>query len=176
MAFETVQTELIYQGRVFDIQTDLVRMPDGRLVTLDLVVHSGAIAVIPIDDQKQIWFIRQYRHPAKSLLLELPAGVMETGELPEITAQREIREEIGMAAQEIKKIGEFFLAPGYSSEYMYIYLASGLYPAPLSGDEDEYISLEKIPLDEAYRMAETGQIQDAKSLAALLLARPYLLK
>ena len=108
MAFEIVQTELIYHGRVFDVQKDLVRMPDGRLAALDMVAHSGAIAVIPIDDQGQVWFIRQYRHPAKSFLLELPAGVIESGEPPDITAQREIREEIGMGAHELKKIGEFF--------------------------------------------------------------------
>jgi ADP-ribose pyrophosphatase len=172
MAFETVSSEKIYHGRVFDLRRDQVRMPDGRLVALDVVDHPGAITVIPLDDQGQIWFVRQYRHPTESFLLELPAGVKEPGEQPELTAQREIQEEIGMAATEIRKVGEFFLAPGYSTEYMHVYLASGLYQARLQGDEDEYLSVEKVPLEKAYRLAEAGEIRDAKSLAALLLARP----
>jgi ADP-ribose pyrophosphatase len=118
--------------------------------------------------------VRQYRHATKQELLELPAGTLEPGEEPEACARREAREEIGMAARLIQKIGEFFLAPGYSNEYMRVYLAIDLTPDPLKGDDDEFITVERIPLEQAYNLAESGEIRDGKTLAALLLAKPYL--
>jgi ADP-ribose pyrophosphatase len=175
MAFEVVRSEKKYEGRVFNVRQDEVRMPGGKLVKLDIVDHRGAVTLLPLDESGQIWFIRQYRHPAGVEILELPAGVMESEEDAPGSAGRELREEIGMGARELKLLGEFFLAPGYSTEFMRVYLATGLYPAPLDQDEDEVIRVEKIPAGDALHMAENGQIQDAKTLAALLLARPYLL-
>jgi ADP-ribose pyrophosphatase len=99
---------------------------------------------------------------------------MELGELPEVSAQREMREEIGMGAGKLHRIGGFYLAPGYSTEYLHIFLASELYPAPLPGDQDEFLSVEKVPARLALELAESGQIQDAKSLAALFWARSHL--
>jgi ADP-ribose pyrophosphatase len=99
---------------------------------------------------------------------------MEAGEPPEACAYREVREEIGMSASQLVKVGEFFLAPGYSTEYMYVYLATGLKPDPLEADEDEFLIVETIPVAEVYRLAEEGVIQDSKTLAALFLARPHL--
>ena len=86
MAFETEGSKIIYQGRVFDVRQDQVRMPDGKLVRFDVVAHHGAVTILPVDDEGQVWFVRQYRHPAKTVLLELPAGVMEEGEAPEVSA------------------------------------------------------------------------------------------
>ncbi len=174
MAFETEGSKIIYQGRVFAVQQDQVRMPDGKLVQFDVVAHHGAVTILPLDEEGRVWFVRQYRHPAKTNLLELPAGVMEEGEAPGASARREIREEIGMAAGELRSIGTFFLAPGYSTEFMYVFLATQLTAAPLKGDEDEFISVEKIPVQQVTQMVAAGQVQDAKTLAALFLAQPYL--
>jgi ADP-ribose pyrophosphatase len=174
MTFETESSQIIYQGRVFDVQQDQVRMPDGKLVQFDVVAHHGAVTILPVDDEGQVWFVRQYRHAAKTNLLELPAGVMEDGEAPEVSARREVREEIGMAAGELRSIGTFYLAPGYSTEFMYIFLATHLIAAPLKGDEDEFISIEKIPIQQVIQMGMAGKFQDAKTLAALFLAQPYL--
>ena len=99
---------------------------------------------------------------------------MGQAETPEACARREVREEIGMSAGRLEKIGEFYLAPGYSTEYMYVFLATELSPDPLQPDEDEFLSVESIPLEQLLRMAESGKIMDSKSLAALFLARPYL--
>ncbi|MEW5872221.1 MAG: NUDIX hydrolase [Chloroflexota bacterium] len=174
MTFELVNTEGIYQGRAFNVRRDQVRLPDGRLYRLDIIDHHPAVTIVPVDKQGDIWFIRQYRHAAGKVLLELPAGVMETEETPEYSALRETREEIGMSAGSMQKIGGFFLAPGYSTEYMHVFLASDLYANPLQQDEDEFLSVEKIPANQVMKLIETGEIQDAKSLAALFLARPYL--
>lgn len=176
MKLETIHSQPIYSGRVFDVRVDEVRLPDGRTMKLDIVDHPGAVVIVPVDAQGQVCFIRQYRHAAATELLELPAGVCEPGEAPEISAARETQEEIGMSAEKLQKIGEFYIAPGYSTEYLYIFLATGLSPAPLPPDDDEYITVEPTPLAQAYALAERGEITDAKTLAALLLARPHLLK
>jgi ADP-ribose pyrophosphatase len=107
-------------------------------------------------------------------LLELPAGTLDEGEDPAVCAAREIREETGFAADKIEKIGDFFLAPGYSTEFMHVYLARELRHDPLEADADEFLSVEKLPFAEAIQMAERGEMPDAKSLAALLLARSHL--
>jgi ADP-ribose pyrophosphatase len=174
MAFETARSEIVYQGRVFDVRRDQVRLPNGRLSTLDIVDHPGAVTLLPLDSEGRLWLVRQYRHSVGMDLLELPAGAMEEGEPPEACAYREVREEIGMSAGQLQKIGQFFLAPGYSTEYMYIFLATDLQSDPLDADEDEFLSVETIPVQEVYRLAETGVIQDSKTLAALFLARPQL--
>jgi ADP-ribose pyrophosphatase len=174
MAFDLIRSEKVYQGRAFGVRRDQVRLPNGQLAYLDVIEHVGSVALIPVDDRGTIWFVRQYRHSVGQMVLELPAGTLEAGEPPEEGAHREVREEIGMAAGQLLKIGEFFLAPGYSTEFMHIYLAMDLQQAPLPRDEDEFLSVEAIPFEEAFRMVEQHKIQDAKTLAALFLARPFL--
>jgi ADP-ribose pyrophosphatase len=174
MAFELLESKTIFRGKVFDLRQDTIRLPNGNQTRIDIVDHPPAVTILPVDSEGNIWFIRQYRHSAGEVVLELPAGVMEASEDPAVSAQREIREEIGMAADEIRKLGEFWLAPGYSSEYMYVFLAQGLHTAPLEADVDEFITVEKFPIEQALTLAENGHISDAKSLAALLIARPHL--
>ena len=174
MPFDTITSETVYRGKAFDVHRDHVKLPNGNITTLDVVVHPGAVTLIPINSRGQIIFIRQYRHPAGQVLLELPAGTLDEGESPEECALRELREEIGMSAKKLEKVGEFFLAPGYSTESMYIYLATELSPDPLQGDEDEFITVESLTIRDLHDLVSQGVIQDAKSLAALYLAQPYL--
>ncbi len=174
MKFKTIHSESIYQGRVFGVRKDQVELPNGKMTHLDIIDHPGAVTLIPIDEHGRIWFVRQYRYAAGGELLELPAGTLEKDESPEHSASREVREEIGMAAGKLRRIGDFFMAPGYSTEHMYVFLATDLRSEPLKRDEDEFLSIEQIPIEKVYAMADAGQIQDGKTLAALLLARPYL--
>lgn len=174
--FEKIGSTKEYEGKVFDVRRDEVRLPNGQITTLDIVDHPPAVVIVPIDNEDNIWFVKQYRHATGQVVLELPAGVMEPGEQPELCAYRELREEIGMSAQHFQKIGEFYIAPGYSSEYLHIFLATGLQPDPLPGDEDEFIRVERIPAKFAYSMIEDGKLQDAKSLASLMLAHPHIQK
>jgi ADP-ribose pyrophosphatase len=123
-----------------------------------------------------VLFVCQYRHAAGKDLLELPAGTRDGDEPYEECAAREIREETGMQAGRLEKVGEFYLAPGYSTEFMVVYLATDLSPNPLEADEDEFLVVEKMPVKQALQLAEQGNMPDAKSLAALFLARPWLEK
>lgn len=174
MTFETITSEQIYQGRAFNVRRDQVQLPNGRVTQLDIVEHVGAVTLIPIDEKRRILFVRQYRHAAGRSLLELPAGTLEENELPVDCARREIREETGMAAERLEKVGEFFLAPGYSTEYMHVYLAMELRPDPLPGDQDEILSLVPLNIDQAYQQVSDGEIKDAKSIAGLMLAKSWL--
>jgi ADP-ribose pyrophosphatase len=171
MAFEVTNRNKVFSGKVFSVEQLTLALPGGKTHVYELLTHPGAVTIVPVDDDGNILFVSQYRVGVGKDLLELPAGTLSAGEKPLACAEREVREETGMAARTMQKIGEFYLAPGYSSEYQYIYLATGLYPAPLQGDEDEFLNLVKIPVDQVYQMAEAGELYDAKTLAALLLAR-----
>jgi len=164
----------IYSGCVFNVEQVQVEFPDQKTRTYDLVNHRDSVTIVPIDDDGQLWFVRQFRVGSESALLELPAGVVEENETPRACAAREVREEIGMASRLLKKIGAFYLAPGYCTEINHIFLARGLSPAPLSSDEDEFLEVVCIPMEQAYQMAMGGKIKDGKSIAALLLAKSYI--
>lgn len=174
MPFEFLRTETLLKGRAFAIRRDTLKTPDGRETKFDIIEHGGSVIVVPIDADGNLLFVRQYRHAAGMDLLELPAGTLEEGEDPAVCAAREIREETGFAADKIEKIGDFFLAPGYSTEFMHVYLARELRHDPLEADADEFLSVEKLSFAEAVQMAERGGMPDAKSLAALLLVKSYL--
>jgi ADP-ribose pyrophosphatase len=174
MTFKLIRSEVLLQGRVFKIRRDEVEMPDGRETKFDIVEHGGSVIIIPIDHEGNLLFVRQHRYAVGVDLLELPAGTRDGEEPFADCAAREVREETGMEAGNLKKVGEFYLAPGYSTEYMEVFLATDLRENPLDADEDEFLTLVKIPMKEAYAMAARGDMPDSKSLAALLLARPYL--
>ena len=175
-AFEFLRSESLLEGRAFKIRRDYLRTPDGRETSFDVVEHGGSVVMLPIDETGNVLFVRQYRHAAGTDLLELPAGTRDGGETFESCAAREMREETGMAAGRLEKVGEFHLAPGYSTEFMAAFVARELKPDPLPSDADEFLKIERIPVHEAMRMAERGQVSDAKSLAAFFLARPSLTK
>jgi ADP-ribose pyrophosphatase len=174
MPFEWIESEILLQGRAFKIRRDTLKTPDGRQTKLDIVDHGGSVVILPIDNENNLLFVRQYRHATGGDLLELPAGTRDEEEPYETCAAREIREETGMEAGTLQKVGAFYLAPGYSTEFMAVFLATELKENPLQADDDEFLAVEKIPLKKAIEMAEHGEVPDAKSLAALLLARPYL--
>ena len=174
MPFELIRSETLLKGRAFLIRRDTLKTPDGSETKLDIIEHGGSVVIVPIDKDGNLLFVRQYRHAAGMDLLELPAGTLEKDEDPAACAAREIREETGFAADKIEKIGDFYLAPGYSTEFMHVYLARKLRHDPLEADADEFLSVETIPFAEAIQMAERGEMPDAKSLAALLLVKSHL--
>ena len=174
MVFEVKERNKVFSGKIFTVEQLTLALPGGKTHIYELLTHPGAVTIVPMDEAGNILFVSQYRVGVGKELLELPAGTLSPGEEPLACAEREVREETGMAAGKMKKLGEFYLAPGYSSEFQHIYLATELYSAPLQGDEDEFLNLVKIPVNKVYEMAEAGQFYDAKTLAALLLARSFI--
>jgi len=175
-SFELLRSETLLQGRAFKIRRDHLKTPDGRETKFEIIEHGGSVVIVPVDADGNLLFVRQYRHAANADLLELPAGTRDGDEPFEDCAAREIREETGMEAGILQKVGEFYLAPGYSTEFMGVFLATELKHNPLEADDDEFLSVEKMSVKQAFEMAARGDMPDAKSLAALLLAKPYLEK
>lgn len=176
MPFEFISSEVLLQGRAFKIRRDTLKTPDGQETKYDIIEHGGSVVIVPVDDEGNLLFVRQYRHAAGLDLLELPAGTRNGNEPYEECAAREIREETGMEAGKLQKVGDFYLAPGYSSEFMAVFLATELKHNPLPGDDDEFLQLVKIPVQEVDTLFARGDVPDAKSLAAWLLAKPFLEK
>src|SRR5690606_25043535 len=145
--------------RVFEVVCTSVRLPDGAVVERSIVRHPGAVALVAIDDQERLLFVSQYRLPVEQELLEVPAGTLDPGEAPEVTAQRELREETGFAATTLERLGGTWMVPGYGSEYIDYFLATGLRHDPLAQDDDEHLS-DPIPMtyDEALKAVEDGRI------------------
>lgn len=173
MAYPVVRSEVEFRGKAFGVRRDEVLLPDGRTMRVEVVEHPGAITLVPVDGDGRILFVRQYRHAAGLSLLELPAGTLNAGEDPEACARRECREEIGMAPGRLIRLGEFFMAPGYSSELISMFLALDLTPDPLAPDEDEDLQVERLTPDQVNALVDKGELRDAKSLAGLHLWSAY---
>jgi len=164
---ETTSSRRVHDGWL-GFRVDSLRYASGREGTIDVVEHPGGITLVAVTDDEQLLFVRQYRHPLGKDLLELPAGTLDPDESPEVAAERELQEETGYRPRVIKELGGFYSAPGYCTEYLHVYLCTELEESRLEGDEDEIVC-ERVSLDGALRMVETGEIQDAKSVAALLM-------
>ncbi len=172
---QVINQETVFSGRIIETRVDTLLMPDERQITREVVHHPGAVAIIPIDSDDNALLVRQYRYAVGLELLEIPAGVIEEGESPDVTAQRELREETGYASRNLRALGGIYSSPGFCDEFLYIYLARDLMESRLPGDDDEDITLERVPVSDVDRLIRLGEIQDAKSVAALLMAR-YLFK
>ncbi len=160
----------VYQGRVVRLRVDTIEIADGRDVRREVVEHPGAIVAVPVDAEGRILWVRQYRYAIGRDLLELPAGTLERGEDPEDCARREVAEETGFAPSNLVGLGGFFSAPGFCTEYLHAFAASGLLPAEdAKQDEDEDITLVPLTLAESLAAIDAGEVEDAKSLAALAL-------
>ena len=170
----TIGTKRIYEGNIINVRVDTVRMPSGRDATREIVEHSHAVCIVPIDNEGNVVLVRQYRKPAEDALLEVPAGGVEDGEISEEAVLRELQEEIGYTADHLEHLSSFWVAPGWATEYMHAYLATGLRESRLDGDEDENIEVVRLKFNEAVSMLKTGEINDGKTIAALLLAQPLL--
>lgn len=174
MSFEILNSKIVFHGKVFDIVQEEIKLPNGKQGIFDIVNHNDSVAILPVDQEGKILLVRQYRYPIRKLLLEIPAGVMENGENPQDCAQRELREEIGMGAKNMELVGQFYLAGGYSTEYMHVFLASDLFKSYAQPDDDEFIQIEKYAISEILQMARNDELEDAKTLAALFFAHSRL--
>jgi len=166
----TTASEVVFEGRIVNLRVDTVQLPSGRTTTREIVEHEDAVCVVPIDEHNNVLMVRQYRKAAQLSLLEVPAGGVEAGETPEETVLRELQEEVGLTSGSLRKLSGFWVSPGWATEFMHAYLAVELTPARLPADDDEYITVERVPLESIPGLIESGEIQDSKSIASLLLA------
>jgi len=144
-------------------------LPDGRISTREIVEHRGAVAIVPMLSENKVILIKQFRKPANEDLLEIPAGTLAEGETPIECAKRELVEEIGYSAGKFEELFSIYLAPGYSTEKLHVFLASELKPEERKLDEEEFIEVVEMTLDEAISQIEAGAIKDAKTICGLLL-------
>jgi ADP-ribose pyrophosphatase len=169
---KTLESKLLHEGRHFSFRTDVVELPSGRRTRRDILSHPGAVAIVPVLPDGRLVLVRQYRYAAGRSLLELPAGTLEPGEEPLSCALRELREETGYEAGEMRRLLSCFMAPGYSSEVIHFFEASELRYAGDDLEPDEEIETETIDVGEARRLIEENAIEDAKTIIGLLTALP----
>lgn len=162
----------VYVGKVFSVKQEDVLLPNGRVARVDVVKHPGAVVILAIRNGKLV-MVEQYRPAIGEWLLELPAGTLKHGEDPLSCAKRELEEETGFVALEMEKLFDMYVAPGYSTERMYVYLAKELRRTRTKFDVDEVIKLREVALEEALEMVRDGRIRDAKSISALLYVKCF---
>ena len=166
-----LSSQKVFDGRLFNVTVDTV--VEGELThQREVVHHPGSAAIVPVHDDGTVVLVRQYRHPAVRYLLEVPAGTLADGERPEAGAARELEEEVGLVAERLEKLSEFFVSPGFLEEKMWVYLATGLTEGRPNPDEDEVLDIVRMPIGEALEMITSGEIQDAKTIIGLMLAAP----
>lgn len=167
---KTRSSETVFEGRVFTAKRDTALLPNGRLASREVVVHNGGVCIAAVDDERNIYLVDQFRYPFMKTLTELPAGKLEKGENPDLAAARELKEETGFSAKSLVRVAESYPSPGYCSEILYLYLATGLTAGEQRLDEDEFLSCYKLPLSEAVRRVLSGEISDGKTQSLVLLA------
>lgn len=164
------QQKMIYAGKIIRLTLDTVRLPNGTVAELEIIHHPGGAAVVALDAENRVCLLRQYRHAAGGWLWELPAGKLDGGEAPLLCAQRELEEEAGLQAGQWQSLGKIVSSPGVFTEVIHLFLARALTAVPARVEEHEVIEVHWFAWNEALRMAQTGEIEDAKTLAGLLRA------
>lgn len=168
---KVLDTEDIYEGKVFDVKKHTVELLNGDTVTREQILHNGGVAVIAIDSDGMVFMVRQYRFGAGVETLEIPAGKLEKGENPYEAGMRELREETGYKTDKLTSLGDFLPTPAYCSEKIYLYMANNLEYCGQDLDDDEFLSVEKYPLDVLHEMVLKNEINDSKTVIAILKAK-----
>jgi ADP-ribose pyrophosphatase len=175
---KTLAGETIYEGKIITLRVEVVALPDGKTAKRELIKHPGAVSIIPITKEGKLVLVEQYRKALERSLIEIPAGKIDPGEAPEVTAVRELEEETGYGAKEFTYVQSFATSPGFADEVIHLYVAQDLYKVenPADGDEDEFIGLLEVTIEEAEDMVASGKIFDAKTAFAVLYAKNLLNK
>lgn len=171
LAETTIRREEKFRGKIVSVHVDEVRLPDGSTSFREVVEHTGGAAVLALDEENRVLAVRQYRYVFGKPLLEVPAGKLDPGEDPAAGALRELKEETGAVPEEFISMGSVLPSPGCYGERLYLYLARGLHMEAQHLDEGEFLHVERIPFDEMVRRCLSGEIEDAKTVVAVLKAR-----
>nr|WP_303621587.1 NUDIX hydrolase [Bacillus sp. FJAT-45066] len=165
----TIKTEKLFTGRVIDLYLEEVKLPNGKTSTREIVKHPGAVAIIAVTEERKLVLVRQYRKAMEKALVEIPAGKLEKGESPEVTALRELQEETGYTCESLTKVIRFYTSPGFADELVHLFIANGLKKDTEvhSLDEDEFVDVLEVTLEEAIQLIEKEEIHDAKTAFAV---------
>ena len=175
MSYEkTIEQNTVYEGVIVNVRRDKAELVNGKVVGREVVEHPGGVTVIPVEADGTVWCVRQFRYPFGREMLEVPAGKLERGEDPFDCAVRELSEETGLTADEFVYLGPCCTSPGFSTEVLHIYLALGLHQGAMHLDPDEFLNVEKYGLEELTDRVMSGEIDDAKTIIAVLKAKRYL--
>ena len=165
---ETISTDTIFKGLIFNVTSATIN-ENGVIYQREIISHPGSAVIVPVFADKTVALVKQYRHPAEKYLLEIPAGSLEHGENPQIGAQRELEEEIGVSAEKLEKLTEFYVSPGFLGEKMFVFLATGLTEIGQNLEADELITIERLTFPKAFEMIKNGEIEDAKTMIGLIM-------
>lgn len=171
---KTIESKIKYEGKILTVCSDKAELENGSIVKRDVIKHSGGVCVVPVTENREVLFVRQFRYPFAKVLLEIPAGKLNYGEDHYECGLRELEEETGCTTESYQYLGCMYPTPAYDTEITYMYLASGLKDGKQHLDDDEFLEVEKIPLDKAVEMVMNNEIEDAKTQLALLKAKMIL--
>jgi ADP-ribose pyrophosphatase len=166
---KTTNSKIVYHGEILNVRKDEVILPGGRKTVREIAEHSNTVAVVAVDNDGNLLLERQFRQAVGKELLEIPAGGIEPGEEPEKAVVREMQEETGFLPRKVKKMGGFFCAPGWATEYLYLFLATDLVPSRLTAEDTDEIVLKAVPPEKIEELIRSGAIEDSKSIAGLLM-------
>ncbi len=164
----TAKSEYIYKGRIINLRNDVVTLPNGKPAPRELVEHRGGVAVLAVDQNGFVPVVRQFRYPLGKHLWEIPAGKLEVGEKPDEAILRELREEAGLVAGKVTSLGMFYPTCGYSNEIIRLYLATDLSYVGAKPDDDEFLEIKYVKIEDLYQKCLSGEIEDGKTLVAVL--------
>ncbi|HJQ69604.1 MAG TPA: NUDIX hydrolase [Blastocatellia bacterium] len=176
MAYEIIKRDYIYRGKILDLSKTRFESATKGEVEIEIVHHNGGAGVLPVFKDRSVALVRQWRYPLSRYSLEICAGRIEPGQTPEMAALRELEEEVGLRAASLTELGQFNVAPGYCEERIFIYLAMGLAECAQRLDDDEEIEVVRMPFAEALDLVGSREIDDAKSIIAILMAAPLIEK
>lgn len=165
---KTLRSTTVYDGKVLHILVDDVMLPDGQTAQREIVVHQGGVCVAALDENMNLYFVRQFRYPYKEVVLELPAGKLEMGQTPLENGKRELKEETGCVGYSFVSLGQMYPSPGYTGEIIHLYACRVKSVETQSLDPDEFLKVEKIPFNKALELAVNNQLPDGKSQIAIL--------
>ena len=165
----SIRSQRVFQGRILWVRVDTVALPGGGQATREIVEHGDSVVIVPVTPEGEVVLVRQYRKAPEMTMLEAPAGGVEAGESPEEAVARELREETGYTAERLVRLGGFWMTPGFCTEYMHAYLVTGLRQGDATPEYDENIQVELFPVSSIPQLVRDGEVQDAKSVAALLM-------
>jgi ADP-ribose pyrophosphatase len=171
---QKIRSEKLFDGQILKLYFDHVRLPNGKTATREKISHPGAVGIVPVTDDGNVLLVRQYRYPVNDITIEIPAGKIDKQEEPEKCAKRELAEEVGAVNGNLKLLSSFYTTPGFCDEILHLYIATGFEISDNNLDEDEFLDIVSIKLDEAVKWIIEGRIKDSKTIIGILMALNFL--